>query len=69
MSNLLKECSISEKLLRERLEATEGDGNLKARLASTRAELDAVRRERDSLVSNYNPALFISHCCFYGRYA
>lgn len=57
VSNLLKECSISERLLRERLEATEGDGDLKARLASTRAELDAVRREKDSLVSNHTPKM------------
>lgn len=51
MSDLLGECSRSEKGLRERLEAAAGEGDAKARLASVRSELEAVSLERDALVS------------------
>ena len=51
MSGLLTECSRSEKVLRERLEAAAGEGDAKARLATMRSELEAVSLERDALVS------------------
>lgn len=51
VSGLLEACSRSEKDLRERVEATVAEGDLKARFASVRSELEAVSLERDALVS------------------
>lgn len=50
MSDLLHASARSESSLRERLEGASLEGDLKARLASTRSELEAVTLERDALV-------------------
>ena len=48
---LLDARSRSERALRERVDATAAEGDLKARLTSARSELEAVSLERDGLVS------------------
>lgn len=62
MTDLLEARSRSERALRERLEATAAEGDLKARLASTRSQLEAVSQERDALVSGVCVLLFHSWC-------
>ena len=51
MTALLDVRSRSERALRERVDATAAEGDLKARLTSARSELEAVSLERDGLVS------------------
>lgn len=58
VSDLLEASSRSEISLRERLEATAGEGDLKARLTSARSKLESVSLERDALVSPPRPTLF-----------
>lgn len=55
VSALLDACSRSERSLRERIDATASEGDLKARLASARSELEAVSLERDALVRPLSP--------------
>ncbi len=55
VSALLDACSRSERVLRERIDATASEGDLKARLASARSELEAVSREKDALVRPMSP--------------
>lgn len=52
MSELLEACSRSETALRKRADATVTEGDLKAKLASARSELEAVSLERNALVSS-----------------
>jgi len=55
VSALLDACSRSERALRERVDATASEGDLKARLASARSELEAVSLERNALVRPPSP--------------
>lgn len=52
VSELLEQSSRTENSLRERLEATSADADVRAHLASTRSELEAVSLERDALVGS-----------------
>ncbi|CBN78616.1 expressed unknown protein [Ectocarpus siliculosus] len=57
VTNLLEARSRSESALRERLEATAAEGDLKARLASTRSQLEAVSLERDALAEELDQCI------------